>query len=127
MFTIHHVSHEGKVIAMYLVRTIQRTERPEWVDQLGRDPEFSLPLPIVPRRDFTQVIVIHGERALGFDRDRVEVVDTPEDAPVGTRDEPVIQARSYVYVRRGPKRIGRAKVRGFTGIRYIEHWSDVAD
>jgi hypothetical protein len=122
-----YLSYKGKVIEMYLVRTIQKTENPTWVDQLGRDPESPLPLSIVPRQEFTQVIVIHGDRALEFDLDYVEDVDMSEDTPVGTHDDPVIHARSYIHVRRGPKRTGRAKVRGFTGIRYVDHWSDVAD
>ena len=112
---------------MYLVRTIQRTESREWVDQLGRDPECTLPLPIVPRRHFTKVIVIHGERALEFDLACIKQVNTPEDTPVGTYNTPVIHVRSYIYVRRGPNGMGRAKVRGFTGSRYVDDWSDVAD
>lgn len=126
--TSHYsISGEREMIAMYLVRTIQKMETRNHVDKLGRDLEFTLPLPIVPRRPFTKVIVIHGKRALEFDLHYVDPVDIPENIPVGTNAQPVIHARSYIYVRRGPKRTGRAKVRGFRGIRYVDHWSDVAD
>jgi hypothetical protein len=65
--------------------------------------------------------------ALEFDRACLKKVDPPEEVPVGTYDTPVIHARSYIYVRHGPNRTGRAKVRGFPGIRYVADWSDVAD
>src|SRR5712691_2077164 len=108
---------------MYLVRSIQRGERPKWVDQVGVKPGATLPLPFVPTRPFDRVAVIHGDRVLGFELDRVEEID--EDAVVGSRGSMTIKAKSQIHVRLGTRKAGKARVRGFQGVRYMPRWSDV--
>jgi len=109
---------------MYLVRSIQEHESTTWVDQLGRDPAVVLPLPYVPRRSFDKVVVIHGRRALGFEFARVEKVD--EDAVVGSRGSLIIKAKAYIHVKKNTRRVGKARISGFQGIRYVFRWSDIA-
>ena len=108
----------------YLVRTIQRDEETAWVDQLGVDPACYLPLPVVPRRRFQQVAVLHGGRVLGFDLDRIQPASG--HVPVGTYSQVLIDARVLIYVKPGPLRIGSPLIRGFQGIRYASQWSAIA-
>jgi hypothetical protein len=109
---------------MYLVRSIQEREESDFVDQLGADSDVILPLPVVPRRPFDRVAVIHGDRVLGYELDHVERVN--ENVPVGSRRTPVVKARSLIHVKQKPPRRGRARMAGFQGIRYVARWSDVA-
>ena len=111
---------------MYLVRTIQECERPAWVAQLGTKLKCAIPLPVVPRRRFRQIIVIHAGQAREFDVASTTPCVPPRDVPVGFRPGVVIRARILVYVKKGPRRIGRALTRGFQGIRYTNRWSSVA-
>lgn len=108
---------------MHLVRAIQAHEKAAWIDQFGRHPGAALPLPVVPRRQFDKLILIHGDRALGFDVDRIEQVN--RKVVVGSRGQIVIKARCRVHIKRGPLRTGKATIRGFQGIRYAPRWSDV--
>lgn len=109
---------------MYLVRSIQQGEETDFIDQLGVDPSVTLPLPFVPRRSFDRVAVIHGARVLGFELDRVVEVD--EDAVVGSLGAVVIKAKSQIHVKRKAPRVGKARIPGFQGVRYVPRWSDVA-
>jgi hypothetical protein len=109
---------------MYLVRCIQRGEDTQFVDQLGLDADVILPLPVVPRRSFERVAVIHGDRVLGYDLDHVEIVD--EDIPVGSRGVPVVKAKSRIHVKQQVPRRGRTRIRGFQGIRYVARWGALA-
>ena len=109
---------------MYLVRAIQAHETAKWVNQLGADPEATLPLPFVPRRRFAKLIIVHGNRVLGFALDHIELVD--EDSVVGSAGAIVIAAKSKIHVRRGKPRLGQPKIAGFQGIRYARRWSDIA-
>jgi len=109
---------------MYLVRCIQRGEEAKFVDQLGADADVILPLPVVPRRSFDRVAVIHRDRVLGYELDHVERVD--EDIPVGSRGVPVVKAKSLIHVKQKPPRRGKARITGFQGIRYVARWADVA-
>jgi hypothetical protein len=110
----------------YLVRTIQKSETDDWVAQLGSDQDFKLPLPVVPRRAFEKVIVLHNGRALEFDLDRIQPADMVEGVAVGSAKKARIGARCFLYVKPGPLRTGNATMTGFTGIRYATQWSDVA-
>ena len=110
----------------YLVRTIQKSETDEWVARLGTDPDFKLPLLMVPRRPFEKVVILHNGRALEFDLDRIELVDAVEGVAVGSADKARVSARCFLYVKPGPLRTGLARKRGFTGIRYAAEWSQVA-
>lgn len=109
---------------MYLVRSIQQSEEADFIDELGGDPDVSLPLPFVPRRSFDKVAIIHGSRVLGFELDRVEHVD--EDVVIGSRGAAVIKAKSLIHVKQKRRRVGKARISGFQGIRYAARWSDVA-
>jgi len=109
---------------MYLVRAIQTRETAKWVNQLGVDPEATLPLPFVPRRTFDKLIIVHGNRVLGFVLADIELVD--EDSVVGSAGSIVIAAKSKIHVKRGKPRLGQSKTAGFQGIRYARRWSDVA-
>lgn len=108
----------------YLVRTIQQGEDTAWVDQLGTDPECCLPLPMIPQRKFQHVAVLHGDRALEFDLDRVEQASA--HVPVGAQSQVVINAQVLIYVKPGPLRVGHPIMRGFQGIRYAEQWAEIA-
>jgi hypothetical protein len=110
---------------MYLIRSIQRDEKASWVDQLGVNPKVRLPLPGVPRRKFDKVIVIHGARALEFDLDHIQPVNN-KHVVVGSKGKIIIKARAYIYVKVGTRRLWRATIRGFTGIRYKQRRSSVA-
>ena len=109
---------------MYLVRSIQRRETESFIDRLGRNRRVVVPLPFVPRRAFDRVAIIHGVRVLGFDLDRVEEVD--EDIVVGSQGAAVIKAKSLIHVRQKRPRLGKARIPGFQGVRYVARWSDVA-
>lgn len=110
---------------MYLLRTIQAGEKTWWVDQLGVDSKCSLPLPIVPRRKFSKVVVIHRGRALCFELGHIEYVD--ENAVVGSDGSNVIKAKVRLHVKTAKPLIGTAKITGFQGIRYRTDLSDVVD
>ena len=110
---------------MYLVRSIPRHETAPWVDQLGVDSRWSLPLPGIPRQPFTGVIVIHGPRALEFELDRIQRVRRKR-VVVGSQRTTVIKARALIHVKTGMRRVLRATIPGFQGIRYTQHRSAVA-
>lgn len=110
---------------MYLLRTIQAGEATWWVDQLGVDARYSLPLPMVPRQAFSSVVVIHRGRALCFELGHIEYVD--ENAVVGSEGTNVIKAKVRLHVKTGKPLIGTAKIAGFQGIRYRTDLSDVVD
>jgi len=109
---------------MYLVRTIQHHEDTAWVDQLGEDLECFIPLPMMPQQTFERVAVIHGDRMLEFELDRIE--QRSGDEPVGASQDVIIRAKVAIYVKPGPLRIGRALIPGFQGIRYAERWEEIA-
>lgn len=105
----------------YLVRKIQQDEETAWVDQLSVDPACYLPVPVVPRRPFQQVAVLHRGRILEFDLDRIQPASG--HVPVGAYSQVLIDARVLIYVKPGPLRIGSPLIRGFQGIRYAQRWS----
>src|SRR5436305_9327763 len=103
---------------MHLVRTIQKREDSEWIRSVQGE---IMPLPFKTHLDFRGVILIHRRGyffpdASGEDGERELIkCGSLEDQPI----------REVTRVRLG--RItgeGRAKHRGFTGIRYCERLED---
>lgn len=95
-----------------------------FIDRLGRNRRVVVPLPFVPRRAFDKVAIIHGPRVLGFDLDHVEEVE--DDVVVGSRGTAIIKAKSLLHVKQRRPRLGKARVSGFQGVRYVPRWSDLA-
>jgi hypothetical protein len=108
------------------VRTIQRSETAKWVSNLGKQSRYYVPLPVVPRTTFSGLIVLHNGTAREFDVDWVEPVVPPVNDPVGAQGTVTVRAKTRIHVKKGPKRLGRALIRGFQGIRYVRTWSSVA-
>lgn len=73
---------------------------------------------------FDRVAVIHGDRVLGFELDRVEQMD--QNVVVGSRGAKKIKAKSRIHVKLGMRKVGKARVRGFQGVRYMAEWSSIA-
>lgn len=109
---------------MYLVRSIQRSEKVAFIDRLGKNRHVVVPLPFIPRQPFDKVAIVHGPRVLGFDLDRVEEVD--EDVVIGSRGAAIIKAKSLIHVKQQRPRLGKARIPGFQGVRYLPRWSNIA-
>ncbi len=109
---------------MYLVRTIQKNEDASWVDKLGVELDYFIPLPCIPQKQFDRVIIIHNNRAIELALDRIEKVNQPD--LVGSNSSIKINSRVKIFFKKDVFRVGKSRIKGFTGIRYAKKWEEIA-